>query len=294
MFCGFLVFWCKRVLEVEEVVNARYGVIEQWALLLRNAWPKVQFAYTIGREEKNCQKISILAFYQLKCRILIKRRGVTPPVYSCKEPVHLTERERQKLQVWSRIMPYRESFAWAIVPLFDNSIGGASGGSASPSSRLAPSMSGSSSHEGVLESVAKITLDGKMGYSSRSSIVVEISNLHKVKESYTEESLQDPKYKVHRPVKGVLRLEIEKHQTSNAELETISESASMTNESMCLGDQVTDAMFIKSPNNGPDGPQSSNSKWIPMMRKMHLEMETPMEIRISMLVISRHLTFRQL
>ncbi|GKV41919.1 hypothetical protein SLEP1_g49390 [Rubroshorea leprosula] len=51
-------------------------------------------------------------------------------------------------------------------------------------------MSGSSSHEGVLESVAKITLDGKMGYSSRSSVVVEISNLHKVKESYTEESLQ--------------------------------------------------------------------------------------------------------
>ncbi|GKV38431.1 hypothetical protein SLEP1_g46343 [Rubroshorea leprosula] len=41
MFCGFLVFWCKRVLAVEEVVNARYGVIEQWALLLRNAWPKV-------------------------------------------------------------------------------------------------------------------------------------------------------------------------------------------------------------------------------------------------------------
>ncbi|GKV49491.1 hypothetical protein SLEP1_g56242 [Rubroshorea leprosula] len=30
-----------RVLAVEEVVNARYGVIEQSALLLRNAWPKV-------------------------------------------------------------------------------------------------------------------------------------------------------------------------------------------------------------------------------------------------------------
>ncbi|GLU17288.1 hypothetical protein SLE2022_336650 [Rubroshorea leprosula] len=137
-------------------------------------------------------------------------------------------------------MPYRESFAWVIVPLFDNSIGRASGGSASPSSRLAASMSGSSSHEGVLESVAKITLDGKMGYSSGSSIVVEISNLHKVKESYTEESLQDPKREVHKPVKGVLRLEIEKHQTSNAELENISESASMTNESMDLGDQVTE------------------------------------------------------
>ncbi|GKV01704.1 hypothetical protein SLEP1_g14244 [Rubroshorea leprosula] len=87
-------------------------------------------------------------------------------------------------------MPYRESFAWAIVPLFDNSIGAASGGSASPSSPLAPSVTGSSSHEGVLVPVVKITLDGKMGYSSGSSFVVEISNLHKVKESYTKVSLQ--------------------------------------------------------------------------------------------------------
>lgn len=106
------------------------------------------------------------------------------------EQAHLSEREKQKLQVWSRIMPYRESFAWAIVPLFDNSIGAASGGPASPSSPLAPSMSGSSSHEGVFEPVAKITLDGKLGYSSGSSVVVEISNLNKVKESYMEESLQ--------------------------------------------------------------------------------------------------------
>ena len=104
--------------------------------------------------------------------------------------MHLTERERQKLQVWSRIMPYRESFAWAIVPLFDNSIAAASGGSASPSSPLAPSMSGSSSHERVFEPIAKITSDGKLGYSTGSSVIVEISNLNKVKESYTEESLQ--------------------------------------------------------------------------------------------------------
>ncbi|XWS11459.1 hypothetical protein CRYUN_Cryun38cG0084700 [Craigia yunnanensis] len=65
-----------------------------------------------------------------------------------------------------------------------------SGGSASPSSPLAPSMSGSSSHEGVSEPIAKITSDGKLGYSSGSSVIVEISNLNKVKESYTEESLQ--------------------------------------------------------------------------------------------------------
>lgn len=103
---------------------------------------------------------------------------------------HLTERERQKLQVWSQIMPYRESFAWAIVSLFDSSIGVASGGSASPSSPLAPSMSGSISHEGVFEPSTKITLDGKLGYSSGSSVMVEISYLSKVKESYTEDSLQ--------------------------------------------------------------------------------------------------------
>lgn len=102
----------------------------------------------------------------------------------------MTERERQKLQVWSQIMPYRESFAWAIVSLFDNSITAASGGPASPSSPLAPSVSGSSSHEGLFEPSAKVTLDGKLGYSSGSSVIVEISNLNKVKESYTEDSLQ--------------------------------------------------------------------------------------------------------
>lgn len=106
------------------------------------------------------------------------------------DQVHLTEREKQKLQVWSQIMPYKESFAWAIVSLFDNSITAASGGSASPSSPLAPSVSGSSSHEGVFEPSAKVTLDGKLGYSSGSSVIVEISNLNKVKESYTEDSLQ--------------------------------------------------------------------------------------------------------
>ena len=113
---------------------------------------------------------------------------------SLREQAHLTEREKQKLQVWSQIMPYRESFAWAIVSLFDNSVGAATGGSASPSSPLTPSVSGSSSHEGVFEPSAKITLDGKLGYSSGSSVMVEISNLSKVKESYTEDSLQVGRY----------------------------------------------------------------------------------------------------
>ncbi|AQK79186.1 Exosome complex exonuclease RRP46-like protein [Zea mays] len=45
--------------------------------------------------------------------------GVTPSVYSHKEPVHLAEKEKQKLRVWSRIMPCKESFAWAMIPLFE-------------------------------------------------------------------------------------------------------------------------------------------------------------------------------
>lgn len=187
--------------------------------------------------------------------------GVVPSVYSRKEPVHLTEREKQKLQVWSRIMPYRESFAWAIVPLFDNNIAVASGGSASPSSPLAPSISGSTSQEGVSKSSAKITLDGKAGYSSGSSVVVEISNLNKVKEGYTEDSLQDPKRKVHKPVKGVLRLEIEKLQAGPVDFENISESGSVTNDSVDTGDRTADGPFTKCPSNGSDGSRTGDSKW---------------------------------
>lgn len=41
--------------------------------------------------------------------------------------VHLAEKEKQKLQVWSRIMPCKESFAWAMIPLFEgNHAGGLS------------------------------------------------------------------------------------------------------------------------------------------------------------------------
>ncbi|CAO2824221.1 unnamed protein product [Amaranthus hypochondriacus] len=173
--------------------------------------------------------------------------GITSSIYSRKEPSQLSDRERQKLQVWSRIMPYRESFAWAMVPLFDNSIAGTSGGTGSPSSPLAPSVSGSSFHEGASESTAKITLDGKLGYMSGSSIVVEISNLNKVKESYTEDSLLDPKRKIHKPVRGMLKLEIEKLHAGNLDFENVSESGSMTNESFDTGSNILDSSQI--PNN---------------------------------------------
>ncbi|CAL5336392.1 unnamed protein product [Camellia sinensis] len=119
-----------------------------------------------------------------------EKAGVTPSVYSLKEQVFTLPREKSRNYKWSQIMPYKESFAWAIVPLFDNNIAAASGGSASSSSPLAPSVSGSSSQDGVSESSAKIALDGKPGYLCGSSVVVEISNLNKVKERYTEDSLQ--------------------------------------------------------------------------------------------------------
>ncbi|KAF3774206.1 hypothetical protein EJ110_NYTH53684 [Nymphaea thermarum] len=174
--------------------------------------------------------------------------------------VHLTEREKQKLQVWSRIMPYRESFAWAIVPLFESNV--AVGGAASPSSPLAPSLSGSSSQESMVEPVAKISSDSKLAqYSSGSSVIVEISNLNKVKESYTEDSLQDPKRKIHKPVKGTLRLEVEKLQTGNSDIDTVSESGSVNNEPADAVDQFVDSTFPKFPGNGSGRPQNAHFKW---------------------------------
>ncbi|KAK1393684.1 Guanine nucleotide exchange factor SPIKE 1 [Heracleum sosnowskyi] len=179
--------------------------------------------------------------------------GVTPSVYSRKEPVHMTEREKQKLQVWSRIMPYRESFAWAIIPLFDSNINSSPGGPTSPSSSVTPNVSVSSSQDLVSDPVAK--LDGKLGYTSGNSVVVEVSNLNKVKEGYTEDSLQDPKRKIHKPVKGVLRLEIEKLQAGPVDFENASEGGSIDHE-----DQITDSRFAKCSSTGSDGLQNGHSR----------------------------------
>ncbi|ONL97599.1 Guanine nucleotide exchange factor SPIKE 1 [Zea mays] len=163
--------------------------------------------------------------------------GVTPSVYSRKEPVHLAEKEKQKLQVWSRIMPYKESFAWAMIPLFESNRAGGLSDAASPSSPLAPSLSGSSSQDSIVDPISKLALDGKVNhYSSGSSVIVEISNLNKVKESYIEDSLQDPKRKVHKPVKGVLRLEVEKLHDDHNDVDNASEGGSMANDLNDAGD----------------------------------------------------------
>lgn len=76
-----------------------------------------------------------------------------------------------------------------------------------------------------------------------------------------EQNYKDPKRKVHKPVKGVLRLEIEKHQISQADLENMSECGSATNDSVDPGDRIADSMSGKYHSNGCDDPQSSISRW---------------------------------
>ena len=105
--------------------------------------------------------------------------------------VHLAEKEKQKLQVWTRIMPCKESFAWAMIPLFEGNHAGGLSDAAYPSSPLATSLPGSTSQDSIVDPILKLTLDGKVNhYSSGSSVIVEISNLNKVKESYIVDSLQ--------------------------------------------------------------------------------------------------------
>jgi hypothetical protein len=78
-----------------------------------------------------------------------------------------------------------------MIPLFENNHAAGAGDAASPSSPLAPSMPGSSSQDSIVEPISKFTLDGKINnYSSGTSVIIEIPNLNKVKESYIEDSLQ--------------------------------------------------------------------------------------------------------
>lgn len=82
-------------------------------------------------------------------------------------------------------MPYREPFAWAAVPLFDTTMSGV-GGFPSPSSPLPPGMLSTSLLEGV---------DLDSGRSDKQHegggpVLVDIPGLNRVKECYSEESLQ--------------------------------------------------------------------------------------------------------
>ncbi|XP_035817824.1 guanine nucleotide exchange factor SPIKE 1-like [Zea mays] len=134
-------------------------------------------------------------------------------------------------------MPCKESFAWAMIPLFEGNHAGGLSDAAYPSSPLATSLLGSTSQDSIVDPILKLTLDGKVNhYSSGSSVIVEISNLNKVKESYIVDSLQDPKRKVHKPVKGVLRLEVEKLHGGHNDVDNTSEGGSMANDLNDAGD----------------------------------------------------------
>ncbi|RWW47454.1 hypothetical protein BHE74_00046550 [Ensete ventricosum] len=73
---------------------------------------------------------------------------------------------------------------------------------------------------------------------------------------------QDPKRKVHKPVKGVLRLEVEKLHTNSVDTDNISEGGSMIIDS-----SDAETSFGKHHVNGLDGSKSSNSKFIGIDRK---------------------------
>ncbi|XP_024370509.1 guanine nucleotide exchange factor SPIKE 1 [Physcomitrium patens] len=172
--------------------------------------------------------------------------GVTPSVYTRKEPVHLTEHEKQKLQVWARVMPFREPFAWSMIALFDaNVTGGVGGFSSSPTSSPLPSgILGSALMEASLDLDGRLIADSKAD-SASVPVLVDVSSLHRVKENYTEDmllieqpggqssvlSFQDPKRKVHKPVKAILRLEIERLGSDDHEADCISECGSFSNGS---------------------------------------------------------------
>ncbi|XP_020585015.1 guanine nucleotide exchange factor SPIKE 1, partial [Phalaenopsis equestris] len=175
--------------------------------------------------------------------------GVTSSIYSRNEPINLTEKEKQKLQVWTRMMPYKECFAWTFVTLFENQNTASGGGAASPGSPFTPSISGLIFQDGNGEPVAKVANDGKLPQSSSgSAVIVEISSLNKVKESYTEDTLQDPKRKVHKPVKGTLRLEVEKFYAKSTDSDNLSEAGSVTNSLNDVGE-----------GGGPSGKHSNGS-----------------------------------
>ncbi|KAG0603065.1 hypothetical protein M758_10G063500 [Ceratodon purpureus] len=161
--------------------------------------------------------------------------GVTPSVYTRKDPSYLSDREKQKLQVWARVMPFREPFAWATVSLFDSSVTGGVGGFTSPSSPLPPSLLGS----GLLE--AAVDIEGRLVTSGDSKhhdtrqhepVLVDVPGLNRVKENYMEETLLDPKRLAHKPVKATLRLEVERVSQDEVEQDSISECGSFSNSSI--------------------------------------------------------------
>jgi hypothetical protein len=85
--------------------------------------------------------------------------------------------------------------------------------------------------EASLDSDGRLIADAKAETFSV-PVLVDVPSLHRVKENYTEEMLQDPKFKVHKPVKATLRLEIERFSNEDLEHDLISECGSFGNGSI--------------------------------------------------------------
>lgn len=60
-------------------------------------------------------------------------------------------------------------------------------------------------------------------------------------------------------MKGVLRLEIEKHQIDHADMENISETGSVTNDTVDPVDRISETAYGKLPSNGSDGISGNGS-----------------------------------
>ncbi|XP_042427104.1 guanine nucleotide exchange factor SPIKE 1-like [Zingiber officinale] len=67
-------------------------------------------------------------------------------------------------------------------------------------------------------------------------------------------TLQDPKRKVHKSVKGVLKLEVEKLHTSLVDVDNISDGGSIIIDSNDDGDRFTETSLRKYHSNGHDIP----------------------------------------
>lgn len=134
--------------------------------------------------------VDVLNFVPNLNRLNIDLHQINNSMFCCLK-VHLTQREKQKLQVWARVMPFREPFSWSTIPLFDANItGGVGGFSSSPtSSPLPPGILGSALMEASLDSDGKLIADSKTE-SASVPVLVDVPGLHRVKENYTEEMLQ--------------------------------------------------------------------------------------------------------
>lgn len=62
-------------------------------------------------------------------------------------------------------------------------------------------------------------------------------------------------------MKGILKLEIEKHQSSHNDLEHNSDCGSVNNDVMNYNDQGIDSSLARCPSSASDGPHSGSAKW---------------------------------